>query len=530
MTAILTVRIIGDAKPAKAALSETDAALQQTETRADKFNSAMKKAALPAAALVAAVGKLATESFTAASALEQSTGAVEAVFGAQADAVKALAADAADSVGLATSEYQELASVLGSQLGNMGVAGDQIAGQTDDLIGLGADLAAQFGGSTSEAVSALSSLMRGERDPIEKYGVSISAAAVEAKKAELGLSDLTGEADKAATTQATLALLTEQTAAAQGAFARESDTAAGAQQRAEAAWQNASAALGSALLPVVAAAATHLAGLAEWVQQNSTVVGILVGVVAALAAGVLIYNGIMTALPAIHAAVTAAQWLWNAAMAANPIMLVVLAIIALIAIIVLLIQNWDTVKAVAGQVWDAIVGFVTGAASAIGAQADRIIQWFAGIPDRINTSFENGIQAALNWVTSLRDGVDRAIQSIFGWLADVPGRLASAFSFRMPSWVTSLSNLLFSAPAVVAAAGDPDAITASVQPLTLNLDTQPASYRTRPLLAGAASYVTEVNVNGGYIDRQTLDRLTRQLEDRDRRRGLTPANQRGGIR
>ena len=54
-------------------------------------------------------------------------------------------------------------------------------------------------------------------------------------------------------------------------------------------------------------------------------------------------NILMAAYKIGVVAVTAAQWLWNAAMSANPISLIVIAIAALIAIIVLLVQNWQKI-------------------------------------------------------------------------------------------------------------------------------------------------------------------------------------------
>ena len=126
---------------------------------------------------------------------------------------------------------------------------DQLAPKTNDLITLGADLAAQYGGSTADAVEALSAVFKGETDPIEKYGVSIKQSDIAAQKAAMGMSNLTGEADKQATAQATLALLTKQTADATGANAREADTAAGKQARLTAAWDDASAKMGAELLP-----------------------------------------------------------------------------------------------------------------------------------------------------------------------------------------------------------------------------------------------------------------------------------------
>ncbi len=59
-------------------------------------------------------------------------------------------------------------------------------------------------------------------------------------------------------------------------------------------------------------------------------------------------------------AVTVAQWLWNAALTANPIGLVVAGIAALIAIGILLWKNWDKVAAKAKEVWEGIVSFFKG--------------------------------------------------------------------------------------------------------------------------------------------------------------------------
>lgn len=56
---------------------------------------------------------------------------------------------------------------------------------------------------------------------------------------------------------------------------------------------------------------------------------------------------------------TAAQWLFNAAMTANPIGLIVAAIAAVIAAGVALYQNWDTVKAKFFEVWEGIKNWFT---------------------------------------------------------------------------------------------------------------------------------------------------------------------------
>jgi hypothetical protein len=189
------------------------------------------------------------DAVTLASELEQSVGAVSAVFHEQASIIEGFANQAVESVGLTRAEYQSFATVVGSQLKNLGLPFDEVSGKTNELIQLGADLAATYGGPTSQAVQALSSLLRGERDPIERYGVGLKQVDINAVLASKGLSDLTGEALKQATITATLELLWKQTADAQGQFAKEEATFAGQQQRFNAELAETQTVLGEMLLP-----------------------------------------------------------------------------------------------------------------------------------------------------------------------------------------------------------------------------------------------------------------------------------------
>ena len=281
-TAILSVRIISDAKEAGKGFSKAAGGVDKLEGKVKGAASAMSVAS----AGVIAFGKQALD---AASALQQSTGAVESVFKSQADAIKGLAADAAGAVGLSANQYQEFASVMGAQLKNLGVEQSNLVPTTDKLITMGADLASMYGGTTADAVSALGAVFRGETDPIEKYGISIKQSDVNARLAADGLDGLEGEARKQAETQARLAILTEQSADAQGNFAREVDTAAGSAQIAAAEWENAKASLGEALLPIATRAAEVMADLAAKMAENPAVVarvaGAILGLTAALWAG-----------------------------------------------------------------------------------------------------------------------------------------------------------------------------------------------------------------------------------------------------
>lgn len=367
-TAILSVRIIGDALGGVGALNSVDRAAANLERTMARVRTAV------ALVLTAIVG-LGIGAVGAASDLQQSTGAYQAVFAQYSDTIEQSSEVSANAVGLAKDQYQQLASVLGSQLKNMGISIEEASGKTVDLIKLGADLSAMYGGTASDAVAALSSLLRGERDPIERYGVSIKQADIEAQKAAMGLAGLTGEAAKNADLQATLALLYAQTGDAAGTFADEADTASGAQQRANAAWRDAQAALGEALLPLVSQGAYALRDFANWVDDNHTLVlGLAIGLgVLAVSLGVL----------------TAAQWAFNIAATANPIGLVILAIVlaigALIAIVAVVITYWDQIVAVGADAWAKVQQFVIDAATPV-------------------VGFINLIIDAINWMAKLSSG------------------------------------------------------------------------------------------------------------------------------
>lgn len=343
-SAVLSVRIIADAAKAAAGFKDAE---RQVETFESKVTSKLgmsreqiDKVAVASTAAATAYGAFAVDAMKSASELEQATGAVNAVFKDQADDVMKMAEGAAKAVGLSAAEYANSSAIMASQLGNMGVAQDEVAGQTDELIRLAADLASMYGGTTAEAIDSVSSLLRGERDPIEKYAVSIKQADINARLAAEGLTGLEGEAAKQAETQATLALLFEQSADAQGNFARESDTAAGATQIARAEWENAKATLGEQFLPVAVQAAEWLSNIAGIVGEHPQLfmaAGVAIGGFASAAVG------ISTAMRAVEG-FSAAFKVLNTVVKANPIGAAVAAAVALGGALVTAYQESETFR------------------------------------------------------------------------------------------------------------------------------------------------------------------------------------------
>lgn len=189
----------------------------------------------------------------AASEAEQSVGGVEAVFGNASDVITTFASESAASAGLAATSARNLTAQIGGLLKGFNFTQREAAETSVVIAQLGADLAATFGGKPEEAVEALGGALRGEFNPLERFGVSLNIAQINAYAVAKGLAASTSQVDLATRAQATLQLIMERTADAQGQFARESDTAAGAISIARAEAQNLAAEAGQNLTPALLA-------------------------------------------------------------------------------------------------------------------------------------------------------------------------------------------------------------------------------------------------------------------------------------
>lgn len=207
-----------------------------------------------------------SDSVTEASNLEQSIGAVESIFGEASTAIFQFGETSAESVGLATSQFNQLSATIGAQLQTFGFGAAEAAVETQNLIALSADLAATFGGPVSDAVAAVGSLLRGETNPIERFGVAMNQASIQAHALEIGLIPANRQLTIQERAVAALDLLYQQTTTSQGQFARESDTTAGLMERLSAAFQDAQAEIGEALVPAFNALLEALPGIIDGIR------------------------------------------------------------------------------------------------------------------------------------------------------------------------------------------------------------------------------------------------------------------------
>jgi hypothetical protein len=201
-------------------------------------------------ALQAAV-RFAGDSITQARDLERNMSALGTVFGNLTPRMEAFA-KSASAMGISQSDAAKTATFLGSVLKQAGLPMDQVAQKTEELTTLAQDLATTYGYDTSEALTAMTALFRGEYDPIEKFGVALKQNEVNALVAAKGLSHLTGQELLNAQQTVRMEQLFLRSADAAGAFARQSGTLFVEQKKLTAVFDNMQAIVGAELTPAIA--------------------------------------------------------------------------------------------------------------------------------------------------------------------------------------------------------------------------------------------------------------------------------------
>jgi hypothetical protein len=379
-----------------------------------KFGKIGKTAgiALAAGIGVAAVGaarKLSSFFGTAideSSRLEESLNAVSVAYGEASEEVTKLGEDSATRLGLAQADFNAIAtqfSAFGQQIAGEG--GD-VAATIDELTTRGADFASVYDLDVDEALNKFQSGLAGETESLRKFGVDLSAAAVETFAYENGIAKVGETLTEQQKVQARYGALLEQTAKVEGDRANTADSFANQSRTLKAELTDLSAEVGDELVPIqlellkafrdslpvikdnLLPAFKDMAGsvkdnlvpaLKDMLPKIVTFVGLVVnnidkivvlaGIVAGLATTMKVYTGIQIAL--------------NIAMASNPIGLIITAIAILVPILVLLFGDMEKLKAAFEgfmEIGEKVAGAIM---EGLGAAFQFVADFFASIPDKL---------------------------------------------------------------------------------------------------------------------------------------------------
>ena len=271
-------------KGAQAAIKE----FQNLTTASDKAAFAINKMAVPAAV---AFGAIVTGGFKAAQAASDFNETVSksgVIFGTASTAIKKFADTAASSLGLSKQAALDAAATMGIFGKSAGLAGDDLSNFSIEMVKLSGDLASFHNANPADVALALGAALRGEAEPIRKFGVLLNDAAVKAQAMKMGLYDGTGALSAQAKVLATQKLILEQTSDAQGDFARTSEGAANQQRILKASVDNAKVAIGQAFLPVLEASLPVLVQFSTLLGNNTDAFVAFTTAVAAVSGAIII--------------------------------------------------------------------------------------------------------------------------------------------------------------------------------------------------------------------------------------------------
>jgi len=353
---------------------------------------ALKKAMLPAAAAVGALGVAAFDAAKGAMedakaqeelarTLKTSTNATDAAIKANEDFVAAMG----ETLGIADDDLRPAMASLARATGSVAesqkaakLAMDISAATGKDLGSVSNALAKAYGGN----LTALQKLSPELRDMI-KDGASLDEVMA-----------------KMSTTFG-------------GAASTAAETAEGKMQRLALSMAETKESIGAALLPVIEKFLPYLQQMAAWASENTDKILLVAGVVGGLAAAIIAINTAMTIWSATTKAFTAVQAAFNAVLAMNPITLIVIAVAALIAGLVVAYNKFEGFR----NVVDSVFGVIKNSVK-------------AGM---------DAIKDYLGFILGIYKGIFNAIASLWN---NTFGKL----SFKVPGWVPGIGGKGFDVP------------------------------------------------------------------------------------
>lgn len=229
----------------------------------------------------------------------------------------------------------------------------------------------------------------------------------------------------------------------------------------------------NAAAPFVEKLASTLQSLGDWAIGNGdairTIIAGIAGGFAAFKTASLI-SAAVTALKSFDVAAkiaAAGQWVLNAAMNANPIVLVVTAIGALVAALVWFFTQtetgrkaWASFTSFLSSAWQSVVSFVTGLGQNIANfftqtipnAIQSVIQWFQQLPSAIGTALSNLITSIGTWAVSFGQSALQAgqqfVSNIANFLTNLPATIAYWLAYGITFvvlWAAQLGSQAISA-------------------------------------------------------------------------------------
>jgi hypothetical protein len=248
----MKLNLLADVSKFSTGINTADKEAKGLSGKMEKYGKRMAKAfALAAAAAGAMAVKIGLEGVQAASDLNEEVSKAEVIFGDVADEIKAFATTADRALGLTQQEALSAASTFATFGKAAGLSGKELSKFSRGATTLASDLASFYNTNADEAITAIGAALRGESEPIRRFGVLLNDATLKAKAMEMKLYDGKGALDLQAKSLAAYQVILDQTKDAQGDFSRTSEGLAAQQKILRAQLENLKTTMGTSLLPTM---------------------------------------------------------------------------------------------------------------------------------------------------------------------------------------------------------------------------------------------------------------------------------------
>ena len=305
-------------------------------------------------------------------------------------------AKSAKSLGMTEQQYKKNATTIATYYKNMGLAGEESAKLSQKTMTLSADLAAVADVPVDEALRDVKSALMGNYEAVDKYGVSLSANALENSEYVKSLGKKWNQLSENEKMMAAYNEITRQSSSAQGLAKQEASSFGMQMKLLKESIEETVGQLGSALLPILEPIVKKFQEVtekvSEWVKENPKLAQAILMVVGGLGLFLAVVGPLVAAVGLITmgiAGLSAVSWPVVGAVAA-----ITAVIVGLVAAGIYLYTHWEEVKAKAIEIWNAIKEGVSNAVSALG---DFISATWDGIKAFLSTCWEL-IKSAANTV------------------------------------------------------------------------------------------------------------------------------------
>lgn len=215
-----------------------------------KVGNIAKTAAVAFAAIGTAAAVGAYKAVQKASDLAESVSKIETIFGDGAQGVSDFSKTAAKELGMSQQSVYDAAGTFGVFGKAAGLGGQDLTDFSNKFTTLSSDLASFNNTSPEDAMQAIGAALRGESEPLRRYGVMLDDAALKAEAMAQGIYDGKGPLTQQQKVLAASGAIFKQTADAQGDFAKTSDGLANKQRIFKAQLDNVITTIGTKLLPI----------------------------------------------------------------------------------------------------------------------------------------------------------------------------------------------------------------------------------------------------------------------------------------